>query len=78
METDAERWPDQRNRGLLQAAKQAEAALTRYIQSNEPRNTNLLYEAQSYLRPAIKREEDWRNALSTLPPVVEGDERGRG
>jgi hypothetical protein len=68
--TDSESWPDLRNRGLLQAAKQAEAALTKYIQTPEPRDWKLLYEAQSYLRPAIKREEAWRAAFP-LPPSPE-------
>jgi hypothetical protein len=69
---DGARWPDARNRGLLQAAKQAEAALTKYIQSNEPRNTNLLYEAQSYLRPAIKREEEFRSASEWTQKCADG------
>lgn len=45
---------DQRNHGLLQAAKQALAALDRYAATP---NANLLYEARSCLRPAIAREE---------------------
>lgn len=61
--------PQLRNRGLLQAAKQAESALTRYIQSTEPRKHELLYEAQMCLRPAIKREEAFVTALASSPSV---------
>jgi hypothetical protein len=60
--------PDQRNRGLLQAAKQALAALDRDAATP---NANLLYEARSCLRPAIQREEAFR-AASGVPGTYTG------
>lgn len=55
--------PQERNRGLLQAAKQAAAALKRYFMAPNQPGTSL-YEARSYLDAAIKREEDFIAALA--------------
>ena len=72
---DAATWPDVRNRGLLQAAKQALAALEKHAKlpwgkegypTPNP-GAMLIYEAASHLRPAIEREESYRAAvLATL------------
>jgi hypothetical protein len=66
-ETDAASWPDLRNRGLLQAAKQAAAALKKWHMGGsqgEHHGSMLIYEARSYLERAIRREEAWRAAFA--------------
>lgn len=75
-EVDAAKWPDVRNRGLLQAAKQAAAVLKKWaFTPGVHAHADLIYEARSYLEPAIKREELFRSVVSELLPADGVDER---
>jgi hypothetical protein len=57
---------DARNRGLLQAAKQAVSALRKWrMATHGPvANAGLIYEAVGCLEPAIEREEDFLEAVA--------------
>jgi hypothetical protein len=81
--TKPDEFPQVRNRGLLQAAKQAMSALKRHslLPWGQPGfpfpvpGVDLIWEAQNYLAPAIKWEEDFRAAMSPIQGEKEKPEQ---